>query len=126
MARKSKVKNIGDVNAVFANMQQAMRAEVLGQAANAGMIVIINEAKTIVHKISSTLARSLHNGPPIVSGTEVTVRGGTNVEYGGFEEFGTVFRPPHPYLRPAYADKRSEAVREVRASLVIIVRASAS
>lgn len=33
---------------------------------------------------------------------------GTDVDYGGFQELGTVRNPPHPYLRPALAEGMAE------------------
>jgi HK97 gp10 family phage protein len=126
MAKKPRVLNIKQVNAKFERMAQAMQGQALGAALQAGMLIIVNDAKDIVHKVTGNLARSLHVGEPIVEGSRVEVRGGTNVEYAATEEFGNEFRPPHPYLRPAYDNNLAAAEEERNEALIDIVRASAS
>jgi HK97 gp10 family phage protein len=126
MAKKARVLNMNRVNGQLQAMSQAMQGKALGAAAQAGMLIIINDAKVIVHKVSGNLARSLHVGEPIIEGSRATVRGGTNVEYAATEEFGNEFRPPHPYLRPAYDNNLQAAKEEAAAALADIVRESAS
>lgn len=126
MAKKARVLNMNRVNGKFASMGRAMQGQALGAAAQAGMLIIINDAKVIVHKVSGNLARSLHVGEPIIEGSQAIVRGGTNVEYAATEEFGNEFRPPHPYLRPAYDNNVEAAKAEAGAALADIVRESAS
>jgi HK97 gp10 family phage protein len=106
-------------------MAQAMQGQALGAALQAGMLIIVNDAKDIVHKVTGNLARSLHVGEPIIEGSRATVRGGTNVEYAATEEFGNEFRPPHPYLRTAYDNNKEAAKEEAGAALADIVRQSA-
>ena len=38
---------------------------------------------------------------------------GTNVEYGPYQELGTGRMAAQPYLRPAYDEKRGEALKEI-------------
>ena len=53
---------------------------------------------TAGHRVTGKLSQSITRA---VSKIRAVV--GTNVEYAPYEEFGTRFRPPHPYLRPAFA-----------------------
>lgn len=46
---------------------------------------------TVAHKIDATKAELISSAP-----------------YAGYEEFGTRYRPPHPFLRPAIVDARVE------------------
>ncbi len=124
MAKKPRVLNMNQVNAKFAKMTMALQGHILGKAAQAGMLLIVNEGKERVHKITGTLARSLHVGQPSSNGDSATVRGGTNVSYAATEEFGNEFRPPHPYLRPAFDNQKEAALAEVSAALADMVRAS--
>lgn len=48
-------------------------------------------------------------GKPNVYGTVLT-----NVEYGLYQEFGTVNIPPHPFLRPALKAERKNVDRIVK------------
>ena len=121
---KPRVLNLGDVNSKFANMTQALQGELLGKATQAGMLIIVNRAKSTVHKITGTLSSSIHVGEPKINGTQATVKGGTNLEYARTEEFGNEFRPPHPYMRPAFDNGKDEALQEITNALRDIVRAS--
>ena len=44
-------------------------------------------------------------------------RVGTNIEYGPYVELGTSKMRAQPYLRPAFDEKRGEAIREIAAVL---------
>lgn len=46
---------------------------------------------TVAHKVDDTKAELVSTAP-----------------YAGYEEFGTRFRPPHPFIRPAIVDARVE------------------
>ena len=132
----------------------AFRGKALLGAVVAGAFPILNRAKENVHKVSGTLGRSLHIGghPELSPGfrsdegysdigglsssadhAEVVI--GTNVVYGRREELGFMGTDRlgrrynfagHPYLRPAFDEKRAEAEREMadalRAILARVVR----
>lgn len=55
------------------------------------------EAQRLVHVITGTLKASIHADGAFIR---------ADAPYAGFEEFGTVHRPPHPYMRPAVAKIR--------------------
>ena len=118
------VKNLESVNRKFAKMSAAMKGRALERAGMAGILPIVNQAKIIVHKITGNLSRSIHAEPSEVSERQAIVRAGTNVEYAAAEELGNEHRPPHPYMRPAFDDKRDEAVHETAESLRHLVRGS--
>ena len=58
---------------------------------NAHVITGYMKAHTVAHKVSDTKAELISSAP-----------------YAGYEEFGTRFRPAHPFIRPAIVDARVE------------------
>lgn len=73
------------------NMRDGL--QVLGQVAETSAkqhapVDTGNLRRSITHEVNRD-ARGLY------------MRYGTNVEYGIYQELGTRFHPPHPYLRPA-------------------------
>ncbi len=60
-------------------------------------ILVEGKAVATVHVITSKLKNSITRDVE-----KTTAYVGTDVEYAPFEELGTRFRPPHPYLRPAF------------------------
>jgi len=85
-------------------------------------------AKRNVHVITGNLRRSIHtvcylHGESIVKGQDengnatpdygshkdVQVYVGTNTGYGAYEEFGTMRRPAHPFLTPAFHEHLGKA-----------------
>ena len=105
----------------LARKHQALAAAVNGDAleaaATAGMLLIVNQAKANVHKLSGNLSRSLHTQTTEKGDTSVVVEGGTDAEYGATEELGNAYRPAHPYLRPAFDEKKGAALQETAAAL---------
>lgn len=45
--------------------------------------------------------------------SKAQARIGTNIEYGPYQELGTSRMAAQPYLRPAYDEKRGEALKEI-------------
>ncbi len=129
----------------LARVDDAFRGRALLGAVVAGALPIQNRAKEIVHKVSGTLARSIHIGghaelaPGFGGGADygdiggevatadyAEVSIGTNVAYGRREELGFIGADKlgrrydfagHPYLRPAFDEKRIEAQQEAAAAL---------
>lgn len=58
------------------------------------------QAREYAHVITGYMRN--HIKATKVSDTEAVVESGAT--YSGYEEWGTRFRPPHPFLRPAMAD----------------------
>lgn len=114
--------NISAVNAQLAAMEKAMRGKVLETAIRAGLLPIETRAKVIVHKDTTTLARSIHSEAES-DGATARGRTGTDVEYALREEF--LDGGGHAYMRPAYDAERETAVAEVAAVLKDQVRRSA-
>lgn len=71
-----------------------------------GAEVIRNQAMANAHVITGTLRRSIHIEPG-PGPFEVSV--GTDLEYAPYEEYGTRYRGPHPYLRPAMDSHSGQA-----------------
>ena len=58
---------------------------------NAHVITGYMKAHTVAHKVNEEKAELISSAP-----------------YAGYEEFGTRFRPAHPFIRPAIVDARVE------------------
>ena len=67
------------------------------RALTASAILVEGKAVEKVHKVSGDLSRSITR---VIDKIRAFV--GTPIEYGPYEEFGTRFRPAHPFLRPAF------------------------
>lgn len=115
----------------FRSLSAATRGHMLGRAATAGAQLISNDAKQRVHKVTGTLARSIHVGTPEAGGDSVEVKVGTDVEYArreelgfaGADSLGRVYnQPPHPYLRPALESQKGAVEAEVGASVRVLLR----
>lgn len=113
--------NVDDINKKLAAMSDAMRGQVLETAVRAGALPIEAHAKVIVHKDTTTLARSIHTETQS-SGVEATAQVGTDVEYAIVEEFRE--GGGHAYMRPAYDAEKETVVQEVAAALREIIRGS--
>lgn len=124
----------------LARLEKVTAGRILENAVVAGALPIVNQAKVNVHKVTATLARSLHIGSHTdrtpdfrtgeayadIGGADVRhdhaeVLVGTDVAYGRREELGFIGADAlgrrynftgHPYLRPAFDEKKDEAVRE--------------
>lgn len=111
-------------------LDDAVSANTMEAALKSGGQLIANRASDIVHKVSGNLARSIHVETVEKSAQRVKVAVGTDVEYAAREEFGFSGRdsrgrnynqPPHPYMRPAWEEKKDEAQQEVGDALRVIV-----
>lgn len=67
-------------------------------------------AKRRVHVITGNLRRSIHR-VRLETGKHRVIVG---AHYGIYEEYGTRYRPPHPYFRPAVADAKARFRRDGR------------
>lgn len=122
----------------FKKLSKLGKGVTLQRAAAAGGLVIANEAKRRAPVLTGNLRRSIHVGGESgagefgnlglgpVSDTSGTVRIGTDVDYAAAVEFGTSNQSAQPYLRPAIDSQRDEAVAEVGAAFVKLVRAAAA
>ncbi len=95
------------------------------QIGMAGAAVIVRAAKGIVHVQTGHLRDSIHAEETEEAGVAQAVAGGEGVDYAGDEEYGNSRRPPHPYMRPAVDESKSE-VRTVmrRRSYALIKKAT--
>lgn len=82
----------------------------------AGALPIQTAAVQKAPVLTGTLRRSIHTETAETSEGAVA-RVGTNVEYGPAQEFGTSRMSGQPYLRPAYDEKKGEALREIAGAL---------
>ena len=65
-------------------------------------------AKQRVHVITGYLKSSIHREKVGDSHHRVVV----GADYGVYEEYGTRYRPPHPYFRPAVRDAKAQYDRD--------------
>ena len=70
--------------------------------------------------LTGTLRRSIHTETAEV-GDGAVARVGTNVEYAIHQEFGTSRMRGTPFLRPAFDERRGEALREIHRALKAMV-----
>lgn len=82
------------------------------EIAIAGAEVVAKRARETVHVITGALRDSIHAEESDEGALAQVVAGGGTVDYAGYEEFGTIYRPAHPYLRPA-ADASKEEIAHV-------------
>lgn len=78
---------------------------------------VAKRARENVHVITGYLRDHIHAKQTSNIGAVVEA----NAPYAGYEEYGTRFRPPHPYLRPAIAEGEKEipklTAKEVNAEI---------
>ena len=149
-AKIVKIKGIRNLRKKLTKLGKTGNRQAREAAVKAGLLVIQNQAKQNVDKQTGTLARSISSEVKS-QGERTEGRTGTNLEYARMEEFGTaglpggVLRPknaeylvfevggqvvqtkevrrdPHPYLRPAFDQKKNEAVLEIRRALKKIIQ----
>jgi HK97 gp10 family phage protein len=77
----------------------------MGGAGDKAAQTIRTRAASMAPVDTGALARSIRAD---ASATEVTV--GTDIRYGRFQEYGTVYVPASPYLRPALEASTREVV----------------
>lgn len=133
---------------------EVAKGRTMVRALVAGGLVIQNDAKRHVPRVSGNLARSIHIGgheelnteggsvtqrtsepvPAPDEGSSPAIYIGTDVEYARRIEFGfegpdalgrTYHQPAQPYMRPAVDTNRSEVAREVGEALRDLVKAAA-
>jgi HK97 gp10 family phage protein len=86
IAQLRSLQNIGEILPMPMAQYVAKRAREYAHVITGYM-----KAHTVAHKVSDTKAELISSAP-----------------YAGYEEFGTRFRPPHPFIRPAIVDARVE------------------
>jgi HK97 gp10 family phage protein len=86
VAQLRSLQNIGDIPAMPMAQWTAKRARDYAHVITGYM-----KEHTVAHKVDDTHAELISTAP-----------------YAGYEEFGTRFRPPHPFIRPAIVDARVE------------------
>lgn len=148
MSRPTRVRNLDRLDRKLAALGRLAQGDVLENALHAGAQEIRNAAQSKAPYLTGTLRRSIHSETEEKSGPRVTVLVGTDLEYAAMQEFGGVILPKsarrlvfevdgqlvfarrvtipaHPYLRPAFDEKKGEAVRQFRLAVGDQVRAIA-
>ncbi len=86
----------------------------------AGALPIQTAAAQKAPVLTGNLRRSIHTETAETS-DGVVARIGTNVEYGPAQEFGSSRNRAQPYLRPAYDERKGEAMGEIERALRAMV-----
>jgi len=123
-----------ELKAAFRRLSAAARGPALTTAAKAGILPIQNAAIANAPYVTGTLSRSIHTEELEETDHSAMVATGTDVEYAARVEFGyngtdslgrTYHQPAQAYMRPAYDDKRQEAINETEDALREIVEKAA-
>lgn len=107
--------DVDGVDELVRKLQGLARKATPGQARAAlmaGGLVIQTAAVPKARIKTGTLRRSIHTEAEETA-TGAVARVGTNVEYAPAQEFGTSRMSGQPFMRPAYDERKSEAVREM-------------
>lgn len=125
MNMKDTITGTRELDAKLKRLDAAITSQALANATLAGALVIERSAKEKVHVITGNLRRSIHSAIETSTPTSATALVGTNVEYAPYEEYGTRYRGPHPYLRPALDEKRVEAQGVIAAAFKELIMQAA-
>lgn len=123
-----KVEGLDELEKQLGALDKKIRKKFLRQALRAAAKPIRDEAARLAPRRTSepprTSGKPLHRSMVIRSagkqpGSDITlqVAPGKGASHGLLQEFGTVHHPAQPFLRPAFDNKRDEAVRAFRESL---------
>lgn len=122
MAKKSEV-NTSELDAKLKSMLGLASEGDLKTALTAGATVILNQAKINTPVLSGNLRRSERIGEFSHKNNSASIKVGTNVEYAPYVEFGTIYQQAQPYLRPAFDEKKSEALLLAKQALLELLEA---
>jgi hypothetical protein len=120
------IKNPEDLTRAFKKLDQLTQTRYLSAAVTAGMMPIQNRVIDLAPRVTSTYVRSIHHEIAIAQPDYCEGVIGTNLPYGMRLEFGfndtdslgrEYHQPAQPHWRPAFDEKRGEAVQEMGDSL---------
>lgn len=120
MATRVDVRGDGELVAKLKRLAAKATPAQARAALMAGGLPIQTAAAQKARVKTGTLRRSIHTETAETSDGAVA-RVGTNVEYGPAQEFGTSRMSGQPYLRPAFDEKRGEALKEIERVLRMMV-----
>jgi HK97 gp10 family phage protein len=120
MASRVDVRGDGELVAKLKRLASKATPAQARAALMAGGLPIQTAAAQKARVRTGTLRRSIHTETGETSEGTVA-RVGTNVEYGPAQEFGTSRMSGQPYLRPAFDEKKGEALREMARVLAQMV-----
>lgn len=109
-----KVLGVPELQMKLRNLEVGLQGKLLQTAAQAGAFVIANRWKELAPYRTGTYRRSIHVEPGQVSADAAEVVIGTDLTdppYPYFLEYGTRYMAARPSMRPAFDEKRDEAIR---------------
>ena len=120
MATRVDVRGDGELVAKLKRLAAKATPAQARAALMAGGLPIQTAAAQKARVKTGTLRRSIHTEAEETAKGAVA-RVGTNVEYAPAQEFGTSRMSGQPYLRPAFDEKRGEALKEIERVLRMMV-----
>lgn len=145
----AEIVNLSEFQGQLKRIGKAAGEQTLVDAVTAALLLVQNSAKEKAPKLTRTLSRSIHIEITESSPTHAEGAVGTNVVYGPIQEFGGVVTPkkakalhwvskqtgedvfaqrvvipPHPYLRPAWDEKRNAMIETVKRVITNAIKAA--
>lgn len=120
------IKNPEELRQAFKKLDKLTQTSYLKAAVTAGMMPIQNQVIENAPRLTSTYVRSIHNEITIAEPMHCEGVIGTNSPYAMRLEFGfndtdslgrTYHQPPQPHWRPAFDERKADAVQEMGDSL---------
>jgi phage gpG-like protein len=132
---RSQMLGLPEFKAQLNRLSDAANADTLANAVTAGLLLIQNVAAKKAPYRTGTLSRSIHSEILEKRRNYAIGAVGTDVVYGPIQEFGGVVKnafgmgaefsvtiPAHPYMRPAWDEQIDAAIREIKESLVDMLK----
>ena len=98
-------KQPGEIESILKTLRSRAKA-----VARETAYAVAQGARERVHVITGELKRSIH----VVENPDDSYTVVVGKNYGVFEEYGTRFRPPHPFFRPAVEEQRQKHQERAR------------
>lgn len=130
MSTSATVRNEKELLKKFKQLETVAQAHALSSAVHAGALPIQNEIVYRAPRLTGTYARDWHFEITRAETSYATGEIGNNTPYGPRLEFGfsgkdalgrTINQPAKPHVRPAFDQKRKEAIAEMSNALKAIL-----
>lgn len=110
---KAEVENIDELAKTLEAYAAKVTGEQLKTAVHAGLLLVEGDAKILAPVDEGVLRQSITSESQATGPHAAEGRTGTNVEYGPYQEFGTIHMAPQPFLRPAWDQNAAAVLNEV-------------
>lgn len=119
---RSTITGAKDLDKLLKRLPGKVAGRILQSSLRVGAMVIVKDARTRAPVGTGTLrreivARKTSRAKASGKSAEVTIGPTQDAFWGLFQEFGTRFHPPHPWLRPAFEASKRAALDKTGKSL---------